>query len=83
MTNELLRIGLIGVGGICAGVHYPGLTRIPGVEIAGPLALKERLRAVRAGQPGQPAGADITGVGLHPSVEAVDDPVERRVSTST
>lgn len=33
-TNEV-RIGLIGVGGICAGVHYPGLERIPGVEIAG------------------------------------------------
>ena len=29
-----VRVGLIGVGGICAFVHYPGLERIPGVEIA-------------------------------------------------
>lgn len=32
---ENLRVGLIGVGGICAYVHYPGLDRISGVEIAG------------------------------------------------
>lgn len=30
-----LRVGLMGVGGVCAFVHYPGLERIPGVEIAG------------------------------------------------
>lgn len=30
-----IRIGLIGVGGICGKVHFPGLTRIPGVEVAG------------------------------------------------
>jgi predicted dehydrogenase len=35
MTNQQLRIGLIGVGGICGMVHYPGLARIAGVEIAG------------------------------------------------
>lgn len=29
-----VRVGLIGVGGICGFVHYPGLERIPGVEIA-------------------------------------------------
>src|SRR5215213_5242089 len=29
-----VRVGLIGVGGICAFVHHPGLERIPGVEIA-------------------------------------------------
>jgi predicted dehydrogenase len=29
-----LRVGLIGVGSVCAAVHYPGLARIPGVEIA-------------------------------------------------
>jgi predicted dehydrogenase len=34
MKSSTLRIGLIGVGGICAGVHYPGLERIPGVAIA-------------------------------------------------
>ncbi|HCL28770.1 MAG TPA: gfo/Idh/MocA family oxidoreductase [Candidatus Latescibacteria bacterium] len=29
-----LRVGLIGVGGVCGAVHYPGLSRIPGVEVA-------------------------------------------------
>jgi predicted dehydrogenase len=29
-----LRIGLLGVGGVCNAVHHPGLSRIPGVEIA-------------------------------------------------
>ena len=29
-----VRVGLIGVGGICGFVHYPGLERIPGVDIA-------------------------------------------------
>jgi predicted dehydrogenase len=31
---QQLRLGLIGVGGVCGAVHYPGLSRIPGVEIA-------------------------------------------------
>ena len=35
MAEKKLRIGLIGVGGICGYVHYPGLDRISGVEIAG------------------------------------------------
>ncbi|MDQ3247970.1 MAG: Gfo/Idh/MocA family oxidoreductase [Chloroflexota bacterium] len=35
MTEQKVRIGLIGVGGICGFVHYPGLDRIAGVEIAG------------------------------------------------
>lgn len=35
MTKDTLRIGLIGLGGVCAAVHYPGFSRIPGVEIAG------------------------------------------------
>lgn len=29
-----IRVGLLGVGGVCAAVHYPGLSRIPGVQIA-------------------------------------------------
>ena len=29
-----MRIGLIGVGGICGKVHYPGLKLIDGVEVA-------------------------------------------------
>lgn len=32
---EPLRIGLVGLGGVCGAVHYPGFSRIPGVEIAG------------------------------------------------
>ncbi|MBM3279511.1 MAG: Gfo/Idh/MocA family oxidoreductase [Candidatus Handelsmanbacteria bacterium] len=32
---EKLRVGLIGLGGVCGAVHYPGFSRIPGVEIAG------------------------------------------------
>ena len=35
MNNSPLRVGLMGVGGICGFVHYPGFERIPGVEIAG------------------------------------------------
>ena len=29
-----LRIGLVGTGGVCEQVHYPGFSRIPGVEVA-------------------------------------------------
>lgn len=32
---EVLRMGLVGLGGVCGAVHYPGFSRIPGVEIAG------------------------------------------------
>ena len=28
-----LRIGLVGLGSVCAAVHYPGFSRIPGVEV--------------------------------------------------
>ena len=34
MAENKLRIGLVGLGGVCAQVHYPGFSRIPGVEIA-------------------------------------------------
>ncbi len=34
MAEKQLRIGLVGLGGVCAQVHYPGFSRIPGVEIA-------------------------------------------------
>jgi len=47
MTKQGLRIGLIGVGGICAGVHYPGLSRLAGVEIAGICEPEDQLRAQR------------------------------------
>lgn len=35
MSTSDVRVGLIGVGAVCALVHYPGFARIPGVEIAG------------------------------------------------
>ena len=35
MLNEVVRIGLVGLGGVCEAVHYPGFLRIPGVEIVG------------------------------------------------
>ena len=35
MSSKTIRVALIGVGGVCAQVHYPGLSRIPGVEIVG------------------------------------------------
>ncbi|MCY3761436.1 MAG: hypothetical protein OXH50_09310, partial [Gemmatimonadetes bacterium] len=27
-----LRVGLVGTGGVCEQVHFPGFSRIPGVE---------------------------------------------------
>ena len=35
MSEQGVRVGLIGLGGVCQAVHYPGFGRIPGVEIAG------------------------------------------------
>jgi predicted dehydrogenase len=47
MADKRLRIGLIGLGGVCAAVHYPGFSRIPGVEIAGLCEAEESLLARR------------------------------------
>ena len=35
MEAARLKIGLAGLGMVCQGVHFPGFSRIPGVEIAG------------------------------------------------
>lgn len=36
MANEsVVRVGLIGLGAVCEAVHYPGFSRIPGVELVG------------------------------------------------
>ena len=37
MTSDetQVRVGLIGLGAVCEGVHYPGFSRIPGVELVG------------------------------------------------
>ncbi len=47
--NGPLRVGLVGTGGVCEQVHYPGFSRIPGVELAAlveadPGLLASRLR---------------------------------------
>ena len=47
--NGPLRVGLVGTGGVCEQVHYPGFARIPGVELAAlveadPGLLASRLR---------------------------------------
>ena len=47
MNQRALRVGLVGTGGVCAGVHYPGLRLIPGVEIAGICEPDEALRQKR------------------------------------
>jgi predicted dehydrogenase len=47
MATQAIRIGLIGVGGICAGVHYPGLAHIGEVEIAGICEPDDALRGQR------------------------------------
>jgi predicted dehydrogenase len=35
LSTDELRLGLIGLGGVCDAVHYPGFSRIPGVDIVG------------------------------------------------
>ena len=35
MTEQKVRVGLIGVGGICGYVHYPGLEQIREAEVVG------------------------------------------------
>ena len=47
MSDGILRVGLVGVGGVCAAVHYPGLKLITGVEIAGICEPSEALRQAR------------------------------------
>lgn len=49
-TERGLRVGLLGVGGVCGAVHYPGLSRIPGVEIASICDPNEELVAKRQSQ---------------------------------
>ena len=50
MSAGNLRIGLIGLGSVCEMVHYPGFSRIPGVEIAGLCEVDEDLLARRQTQ---------------------------------
>ncbi|MEE3257798.1 MAG: Gfo/Idh/MocA family oxidoreductase [Candidatus Latescibacterota bacterium] len=47
MSEETLRVGLVGVGGVCAAVHYPGYQLIEGVEIAGICEPGDALRQQR------------------------------------
>ncbi len=50
MSAGNIRIGLIGLGSVCEMVHYPGFSRIPGVDIAGLCEVDERLLAHRQAQ---------------------------------
>ena len=50
MSEGNIRIGLIGLGTVCEMVHYPGFSRIPGVEIAGLCEVDEDLLARRQAQ---------------------------------
>jgi len=34
VAESVLRIGLVGLGSVCASVHFPGFSLIPGVEVA-------------------------------------------------
>ncbi len=56
MPKNELRIGLIGLGQVCAAVHHPGLSRIPGVKIVGLCEADEILLARRRKQWGIKAG---------------------------
>lgn len=47
MTEETLRIGLVGVGGVCAQVHYPGFRRISGVQLSAVCEPDRSLREAR------------------------------------
>ena len=55
-TADNLRVGLIGLGTVCEYVHYPGFSRIPGVEIAGLCEVDGDLLARRQAQWGVAAG---------------------------
>ena len=35
MSENVVRVGLVGVGGVCGAVHYPGYKLIDGVEVVG------------------------------------------------
>ncbi|MCY4605169.1 MAG: Gfo/Idh/MocA family oxidoreductase, partial [Gemmatimonadetes bacterium] len=58
MNQDELRVGLVGTGGVCAGVHYPGLRLIPGVEIAGICEPDATLRQKRQAEWGIAAAFD-------------------------
>ena len=58
MNQDALSVGLVGTGGVCAGVHYPGLRLIPGVEIAGICEPDETLRQKRQAEWGIEAAFD-------------------------
>lgn len=47
MSEQKVRVGLVGVGGVCAAVHYPGYQQIEGVEIVGICEPSDGLRELR------------------------------------
>ena len=50
MSTGNIRVGLIGLGTVCEFVHFPGFSRIPGVEIAGLCEVDADLLARRQAQ---------------------------------
>ena len=67
-----VRVGLVGLGGVCAGVHYPGLSRIPGVEVAALCDVDEERLGRRAGEWGiGDCHADFGDFLRRPHVDAV------------
>ena len=47
MSAKTIRVAMIGLGGVCAQVHYPGFSRIPGVDIVGICDPDASLREIR------------------------------------
>ena len=67
-----VRVGLVGLGGVCAGVHYPGLSRIPEVEITALCDVDAQRLALRAAEWGvRRCYADFDDFIRDPDVDAV------------
>tara|TARA_B100000029_G_scaffold389840_1_gene386405 strand:+ start:110321 stop:111418 length:1098 start_codon:yes stop_codon:yes gene_type:complete len=72
MSIKKIRIGLIGLGAVCEMVHYPGFSRIPGVEIVGLCEVNKPLLSERQKQWNITEGyTDIDSFLKHVKPEAV------------
>lgn len=63
-----VRVALIGLGGVCSSVHYPGLSRIPGVEITALCDVDREQLALRA----EEWGVESCHAGLDDLASAAD-----------
>jgi predicted dehydrogenase len=66
-----LRVGLVGLGGVCGAVHHPGLKRIPGVEIAALCDTDDEQRRRRSQEWGVAAAFSDVGDFLRSGLDAV------------